>query len=66
MLEMRPHCEKCNKDLPANAVDAYICSYECTFCEHCVETKLNNICPNCGGNFEKRPERAIKDSAESV
>ena len=66
MLEMRPNCEKCDKDLPANAVDAYICSFECTFCQECVEAKLNHICPNCGGTFEKRPVRAIKDSTQSV
>ena len=63
---MRPHCEKCHKDLPATSVDAYICSFECTFCHECVKTKLNNICPNCGGNFEKRPVRVIKDSTQSV
>ncbi len=63
MLEMRENCEHCDKNLPANAVDAFICSYECTFCQHCVKTKLDNICPNCGGNFEKRPVRLAKENS---
>lgn len=57
MLEVRPNCEYCDKDLPANAVDARICSYECTFCAECVERHLHNVCPNCGGGFERRPVR---------
>src|SRR5262249_27924076 len=50
-LQIRPNCEYCDKDLPPNATDACICSYECTFCADCVETKLHNVCPNCGGGF---------------
>ena len=57
MLELRPNCEWCDKDLPPDAADARICSYECTFCADCVETHLGNVCPNCGGGFEKRPIR---------
>lgn len=34
-----------------------ICSFECTFCQQCVESILQNVCPNCGGGFEKRPIR---------
>jgi hypothetical protein len=63
MLEMRPECEHCGKPLPQDADDAYICSYECTFCKTCVEGVLGNICPNCGGGFEKRPERRRPPSA---
>ncbi|MGB8110055.1 MAG: DUF1272 domain-containing protein, partial [Pseudolabrys sp.] len=37
------------------SAEARICSYECTFCADCVETKLNNVCPNCGGGFVSRP-----------
>ena len=40
MLELRPNCECCNKDLPADADDAMICSFECTFCRDCTETTL--------------------------
>ena len=57
MLELRPSCEHCNKLLPPSATDAMICSYECTFCAGCVETAIGNVCPNCGGGFEKRPMR---------
>ena len=32
MLEMRPDCERCGADLPADAGGAFICSFECTFC----------------------------------
>ncbi len=57
MLEVRPNCEHCNKDLSFDATDAYICSFECTYCEECVTTILKNVCPNCGGDFTKRPIR---------
>jgi len=56
-LEMRPNCEFCDKDLPPAALDACICSYECTFCRHCVDNELENVCPNCGGGFTARPLR---------
>jgi hypothetical protein len=56
-LDLRPNCEHCDKDLPPSAVEARICSYECTFCADCVETILFNVCPNCGGGFERRPIR---------
>lgn len=57
MLEIRTTCENCNKDLPNTCTDAMICSYECTFCKDCVDEILFNVCPNCGGGFEKRPTR---------
>ena len=56
-LQLRPNCEYCDKDLPPNALDARICSYECTFCADCAENKLHNVCPNCGGGFVPRPIR---------
>jgi hypothetical protein len=59
-LELRPNCEYCDKDLPANARDARICSYECTFCAACVDAFLRNVCPNCGGGFEPRPIRPAR------
>ena len=61
MLEMRCHCECCGKPLPADAPDAMICSFECTFCADCVETKLHNVCPNCGGGFAPRPIRPSQE-----
>jgi hypothetical protein len=57
MLELRPNCEYCDKDLPPDVADARICSYECTFCADCVEHVLHNVCPNCGGGFAPRPIR---------
>jgi hypothetical protein len=56
-LELRPNCEYCDKDLPPAAEDTRICSYECTFCAHCVDHVLHNVCPNCGGGFAPRPIR---------
>ncbi|TIV69765.1 MAG: DUF1272 domain-containing protein, partial [Mesorhizobium sp.] len=37
MLELRPNCECCDKDLPPEATDALICTFECTFCADCVD-----------------------------
>lgn len=57
MLSLRPNCECCDKDLPYDASDAMICTYECTFCRACVENILENVCPNCCGGFMPRPVR---------
>lgn len=57
MLELRPTCEHCNKPLPPDSIEARICSYECTFCDACVDAVLDNVCPNCGGGFVSRPIR---------
>ena len=56
-LELRPNCERCDKDLPPAATEARICSFECTFCQECVERHLLDVCPNCGGGFAPRPIR---------
>ena len=60
-LELRPNCEYCDKDLRPDAIEARICSYECTFCADCVERHLSNVCPNCGGGFAPRPIRPVKE-----
>jgi hypothetical protein len=60
VLELRPNCELCGKDLPPDAPDARICSYECTFCAACVDEILEDVCPNCGGGFQTRPVRPRK------
>jgi uncharacterized protein len=57
MLALRPNCECCNKDLAPDARDAMICTYECTFCSTCVEEVLHGVCPNCSGEFVRRPVR---------
>src|SRR5579871_3573300 len=56
-LELRPNCEFCDRDLPYQATEARISTYECTFCSDCVETRLHDVCPNCGGGFTPRPIR---------
>ncbi len=60
-LELRPNCEYCDKDLPPAAGEARICSFECTFCADCVERRLKNVCPNCGGGFMPRPIRPARE-----
>ena len=59
MLEIRPNCELCDRDLPPASDEARICSYECTYCAACVDGILQNVCPSCGGGFEKRPIRPM-------
>ncbi|MDH3621487.1 MAG: DUF1272 domain-containing protein [Gammaproteobacteria bacterium] len=54
---MKPECERCSAELAQETNEAYICSYECTFCAHCSENSLNFVCPNCGGNLVVRPAR---------
>jgi len=58
MLEMRPSCECCDRDLPADAAGAFVCSFECTFCAACAARPLNGKCPNCGGGLLARPLRS--------
>lgn len=60
MLEIRPCCEHCGTDLPNTSEEAMICSFECTYCENCAIELFKNVCPSCGGNFEKRPIRPSK------
>ena len=55
-LELRPNCECCDKDLPAESL-AMIRSFECTYCADCASTTLAGICPNCGGELVRRPVR---------
>ena len=63
-LEMRPDCERCGTDLAAEAPGAFICSFECTFCAECAD-KLDERCPNCGGELMDRPARAASHHAKS-
>ncbi len=70
MLELKPNCECCNKDLPPSSKEAVICTFECTFCKACAENILKNKCPNCGGNLVERPirtkEELIKNPASTI
>jgi hypothetical protein len=57
MLELRPNCECCDADLPPETTSAFICSFECTFCESCRDMRLKGRCPNCSGELVRRPVR---------
>jgi hypothetical protein len=58
MLDLRPNCECCDRDLPPESGMALICSFECTFCRDCAEGVLGGRCPNCAGEFSRRPIRS--------
>ncbi|WP_271408157.1 DUF1272 domain-containing protein [Pseudomonas sp. Q1-7] len=64
MLELRPNCECCDKDLPPDAAEAMVCSFECTFCRDCAERRLHGTCPNCGGELVRRPIRPTSKLAK--
>jgi DNA-binding GntR family transcriptional regulator len=69
ILEIRPNCECCDRDLPNGDPDARICTFECTFCARCVDELFNGVCPNCGGDFVRRPTRPpahLKDDPPST
>lgn len=59
MLELRPNCECCNKDLPPESTEALICTFECTYCKDCA-AETDNTCRNCGGNLVARPIRTAE------
>lgn len=64
MLELRPNCECCDADLPPGSTSAFICSFECTFCEACRNDRLKGACPNCGGELLRRPVRPAQALAK--
>lgn len=57
MLILKPNCECCDRDLAPESLEARICTFECTFCADCAETRLGGVCPNCSGNLVARPIR---------
>jgi hypothetical protein len=63
VLDLRPNCECCDKDLPPDMEGAMICSFECTFCRDCAKTTLAGRCPNCGGELLARPIRPAEKLA---
>ena len=65
MLQLRPNCECCDRDLPPGSTEAMICSFECTFCRSCAAERLNGICPNCGGELVARPRRPAEKLARN-
>jgi hypothetical protein len=58
-LEIKSNCEKCGRSL-APGDEAYICSYECTFCPSCTK-RMSAVCSNCGGELVRRPRREDKE-----
>jgi hypothetical protein len=64
MLELRPSCECCDGDLGPTSREAFICSFECTFCRDCAERVLGGTCPNCGGELVRRPARPVEKLAK--
>jgi hypothetical protein len=64
MLALRPNCECCDRDLPNEARDAMICTFECTFCATCASEHFGGTCPNCGGELVRRPIRPAERLAE--
>ena len=59
ILDLRPGCECCDRDLPPESPEAMICTFECTFCASCAED-LNWTCKNCSGNLVPRPIRPAR------
>jgi hypothetical protein len=57
MLQLRPNCECCDRDLPPASDVARICTFECTFCARCADERFAGVCPNCGGDLVVRPIR---------
>lgn len=57
MLDLSPDCQRCGRALAEDAIDAYVCGFECTWCQRCADGPLKGICPNCGGELVRRPRR---------
>ncbi len=57
-MQMKTRCAKCEASLSPDG-QAYICSYECTFCSACA-TESQGQCPNCTGELVRRPSRATR------
>ena len=57
LANMKTECERCGESLHGDA-EAYICSYQCTFCPACA-ARTQNVCPNCAGELLRRPRRRI-------
>lgn len=58
MLELRPNCECCDRDLALDDPTVVICSFECTWCAECAGA-MAQVCPNCGGGLVPRPVRPV-------
>lgn len=58
MIEIRPGCECCDRDLPPDSRDARICTFECTFCAGCTDRVPRRDVPEL-----RRRTRAAADPA---
>ena len=56
MLELRPNCECCDKDLPPDSRSVYL-FVRVYLCRGLHDGRLNGHCPNCGGELVRRPVR---------
>jgi len=63
-LEMKGTCERCQAQLDPRG-DAYICSFECTYCPACAKA-LDGTCPNCSGEIVRRPRQKATTSVDRV
>jgi uncharacterized protein len=59
-LQMKERCERCGSGLSMDSDQAFICSYECTFCRSCARG-MDHVCPNCGGELVPRPRRVKRE-----
>jgi uncharacterized protein len=57
MLALKPNCQCCDTDIPADSAAAFICTFECTYCALCALGILDGVCPACSGNLTPRPVR---------
>ena len=60
MLKMKNTCKLCAEALVGDG-EAWICSYECTYCTGCH--RALDVCPNCGGELVARPRRTTGAAA---
>jgi signal transduction histidine kinase len=54
---MKSTCEECSRDLQPDG-EAYVCSFECTYCGDCA-FRLQKNCPHCAGELVRRPRRSV-------
>ncbi len=64
-LEFKSTCERCQSQLNPQG-DAYICSFECTFCTACANALDGACCPNCGGELVRRPRQQTNQMVDSL
>jgi ribosomal protein S18 acetylase RimI-like enzyme len=55
-MTYRASCERCGEGIRGTD-EAYVCSYDCTFCARCAPGP-ERVCPNCGGELVRRARRA--------